>query len=121
MQMTINKEVLQWLGWTEQDYLLNVLEHGFSYLDIFYDQESDIIDYLAKSEMFWNWWKHFWAKRDEALYEDMKAGSGNPDEIAPHLRHAYYKKIHEPLVLVCEIRPPRVLFGKGFTHLKISA
>jgi len=111
-----NKSLADWLQWSEQQYAEFIYQTGVKYLEAYYENDRDIIKYLAGRAMYWNWWKNLWAKRDEAIIEELYMEDAL--EIALHLRRSFYQMMHDVQTLCCEIAPNRIVLGNEFIHLK---
>lgn len=79
--------------WTEQQYVQMVYDCGLAYLqNVIGNQNEEVLSYVRKSEVFWNWWKMNWEMRDAEFIEQLP-------ELNLWEEEDEYKNIHNPRTL----------------------
>lgn len=96
--MTIDKNVQQTvtglLCWSHQKLNEFINECGIAYLVEIAPKYPQVTDQIARSEIFWNWWKGHWELRDQEFIETCDE---SPEAIIDV--EQLYKDIHDPAVL----------------------
>ena len=83
-------QVLQALGWNEQQYAEYIEQTGRAYLNAFIKGYDSIINEITASKTFWNWWKHHWQNRDKEFLDIIET---YPEHISSMLDE--YTEIHD--------------------------
>lgn len=58
------------LQWSEDEYNELVFNEGIGYLKELIPDYPQVFSQIAKSKIFWNWWRLHWQKRDEQFLEE---------------------------------------------------
>jgi hypothetical protein len=66
----IESKVRDLLQWSEDQYNELVLETGIQYLEAMAPEYKQVTRQISKSEIFWNWWRSHWQRRDEQFLEE---------------------------------------------------
>lgn len=70
IDQTVKQQVLQLIGWNEEQYTQFIYDCGLAYLQQVVSNESEeILSAIRRSEVFWNWWKLHWEMRDMNFIE----------------------------------------------------
>ena len=98
MQNTIDKSVqrnvMALLGWDEQKYAQYIHDCGVKYLEKYIPEYRVVINQIIRSEIFWNWWKAHWEKRELQFIESIDY------EESPLLdAEEIYMEYHDPRTL----------------------
>lgn len=59
------QQVRRLLGWSERRFSEFVAAKGIQYLKEVLFADDDAVLQLTKGDMFWQWWRNHWNKRDE--------------------------------------------------------
>lgn len=95
----ITKQINGLLMWTEDEYMQFVEQCGIKYLQTVVDTEAEyVLQFIRRSETYWNWWKFHWEQRDKEFIEQCY----NWDE-GVHSRVAFYQQHHNPAVLAAAL------------------
>jgi len=105
------------LQWSQSQLTWFIYNNGIRFMEEYFDHDEKAIDQLKTRREFWKWWKVLWNGRDAAYLEDL---DGREDEIVLKIREILYNKMHNIKMLASEIYPPRHIYPKGFTHIKIE-
>lgn len=96
---TIQQQVLQLIGWDEQQYTQFIYDCGLAYLQAVINDESEYIaSFIRRNEIYWNWWKMNWEMRDQEFIEQCY---GWDEGIASRVE--VYKIINDPRTLAASI------------------
>lgn len=73
MNNTIDKQLqrdcMKLLGWNEEQYAGFIYNTGIAYLSNYIPNYPQVVSQITRSEVFWNWWKMHWEKRDKEFME----------------------------------------------------
>lgn len=108
-------DLLQWQPVVYSNHIYNT---GLAYLEEYFSQERSAINELMPRAEFWNWWKNQFNIRNDAFINEW---DGLESTITVHDLRKIYSDLHNPYVLACEIRPPKIVYGKNFTHHQLKA
>ena len=64
------QQVRRLLGWSETRFAEFVAAKGIQYLKDVLFADDDAVILLTKGDMFWQWWRNHWNKRDEVFLLD---------------------------------------------------
>lgn len=96
--MTIDKQVQTTvtglLSWTDKRLNEFIYDCGLTYLVEIAPKYPQVVTQIAKSEIFWNWWKGHWELRDQEFIETCDE---SPEAIIDV--EQLYKDIHDPAIL----------------------
>lgn len=67
---SIEQRVLALIGIGEDQYSELVFESGIQYLKATAPDYPQVVSQIARSEVFWNWWRSHWQRRDEQFLEE---------------------------------------------------
>lgn len=78
----LQRDVMKLLGWNEQQYATFIYDSGIAYLSYYIPDYPHVVSQITRSEIFWNWWKFHWEKRDKEFMDvcdttPCEEGSGN--------------------------------------------
>lgn len=105
----LQSSVLQLLNWTEEEYSHFIFETGFQYLDAYFGQDGQAINFVKTRKEFWTWFKNLWYYRDQSFVEAF-----DTTDTCQILKYRLYKKLHNPHILACDIYPSRYVLGLDF-------
>jgi hypothetical protein len=88
------KQVLQALSITEQQYAELIEQTGHAYLNAFIKGYPQVVEQITKSKTFWQWWKHYWEKREWEFIETITDYPESVNDVA-QLHH----DLHDPVCL----------------------
>lgn len=66
----IQWKIQQLLQWTADEYNEFVFTEGLAYLKALTPDYPNVTKQIAKSQLFWNWWRTHWQKRDQQFLEE---------------------------------------------------
>jgi len=101
----IQQEVQSLLNWDADKYTLFIYTTGIAYLKEYFGKDNIMICWMERRKEFWNWFKNYWAIRDETFVRDMYAYKG-----FDRLENVY-RDCHNAKILACEIAPNRIVYG----------
>jgi hypothetical protein len=110
------KNIISLLQWDDGRMGTFMMECANNYLYHYIQFEADsIIDEIKRSEIFWNWWKDEWAKRDE-IFNDMHEGI-DKKMIDKWVVREQYNNMHDPEMLASELHPSGVILGESYARM----
>lgn len=110
--------IIDLLKWDVDTYSAFMYNSGLEFLTEYCHVDPTAIDELAPRREFWNWWKNQWNERDTIYIMTM---DGLEDSTSLEEFRKVYRMQHDPKILVCEIHPPRIIFGNKFTNVTMKA
>lgn len=90
----IQRTVMNLIGSNALEYAQQIENCGLAYLEIVCMGYPAVIVQISKSEIFWNWWKMYWEKRDKEFIEICEEWNEGIDA-----RREVYDSMHEPKTL----------------------
>ncbi|MGQ0740182.1 MAG: hypothetical protein ACT4OJ_14115 [Bacteroidota bacterium] len=76
----IEQKVLDLIGIGEAGYSELVFESGIQYLRSTSPDYPQVVSQIARSEVFWNWWRSHWQRRDEQFLEECESWVSTPEK-----------------------------------------
>lgn len=110
--------ILDLLQWTLAEYSAFMHNCGLQFLENYIGKDVQLAAQLDKQQVFWNWWKNLFNARNEAFIEEW---DGLEDEVTVEYLRKIYRLINNAELLACEIKPPRIVYGKAFTNIQMAA
>lgn len=104
MQTLINKQrICEMMQISEEQYAWLQYNQGIAYLMWYLPADEDARAWLEADKLYWNWWKNWWAIRDEVFLNNM---SGVDDL---KLLRFNYSEFNCARYLIADIKPPKLL------------
>lgn len=108
--------ILDLLHWNLAMYCAFMHNCGLKYLELYIGKDEQLAAQLDKQQVFWNWWKNLFNARNEAFIEEW---DGMEDTISVDDLRTIYRDIHNPALLACEIKPPRIVYGHSLIKMEM--
>jgi len=103
-------EVLQQLGWTEQEYCNFKYEMGIGYLHAKHGNDTEIIEAMAATRSFWGWWRLHWTDRDEVFI-------ATKENIGREYEREIYHDMHDPKSLLDDLTVNGALMEDVYSNM----
>jgi hypothetical protein len=108
----IKTQVCAELRWTEEEYNDFWMDAGRKYLETYLNGDAYSIETLAKSGIFWKWWKNHWMARDESFLEFVvNTAFGISD------KRDNYLELHNATTLARCIYPTGVVLNETYANM----
>ncbi|WP_346236121.1 hypothetical protein ABDK00_017060 [Niabella insulamsoli] len=102
---TVQEQICQLLGWTDEEYSQYIYENGLQYLRQLLPEAPQLAAKLESSRMFWNWFKRMFNEMDALLVDPNNYNLGDLQ-----CRYQLYHAVHCPFAVAAERRPPRCVW-----------
>lgn len=94
LDKSVQREVRALLAWDAQAWAQYVFDCGIAYLQKLMPSYPQVASQISRQQIFWNWWKAHWEKRDMEFLE--KIDESQEAIIDPV---AEYRELHDPRTL----------------------
>lgn len=107
----LKRKVCAELRWTDEEYQNFWLDTGRDYLGEYLKDEHNV-NLIAKSRIFWAWWRNHWIRRDETFLEfATNTAFGVTD------KRNNYHEFHDAKVLALRIYPNGVILNESYVNM----
>lgn len=76
----IEQRICNLLQWEKEQYAEMVFENGLQYLKGLAPDYPQVVSQISRNEIFWNWWRSHWYRRDEQFLEECETWETSLDK-----------------------------------------
>lgn len=105
----LKAQVCAELRWTAEQYDDCWMDAGRVYLQTYLNGDAHSVETVAKSRIFWSWWKNHWLNRDETFLEFAVNTAFSVTD-----KRDNYEELHNPKVLAQCIYPNGVVLSESY-------